>query len=244
MNEIIKIITIPYAGGNRYSFNRMKKYISKKFDLISLEYPGRGDRTGEILISDMTLIVQDLINKLKSSIDTDFSYVLFGHSMGGIVAFEMCHQMQKMGMRLPDFLLITGTSGPSSKSRSKRKWHSLPSAELRELLNELNEGELSVFDNKDLFDYMEPIIRNDFHAISNYRYEKKEKLNIPIMVITGDRELITSSDVRLWESETKLPVEFHELPGGHFFIFDNSEKIINLVENKLLNQNKSKILTI
>ena len=57
-----QLFLLHFAGGNKYSFNFLKKYLESAFELVSIELPGRGDRMSEKLITDkknLTLIIKD-----------------------------------------------------------------------------------------------------------------------------------------------------------------------------------------
>ena len=53
LNKKNKIIAIPFAGGNRFSFKILEKYVPQDFDWITLESPGRGNRFSEKLLDNI-----------------------------------------------------------------------------------------------------------------------------------------------------------------------------------------------
>jgi external thioesterase TEII len=68
-----------------------------------------------------------------------------------------------------------------------------------------------------------------------FSYEDHPPLNIPITVITGTEEDMEKDDILLWQKESSIPVDFMQMPGGHFFIFDHRDKVVDVISNKLLN---------
>ncbi|MFP3802494.1 thioesterase II family protein, partial [Paraburkholderia sp. SIMBA_027] len=75
----MKIIALVFAGGNKYSFTKLSKGIT---DFVVLEYPGRGSRFNEKLITNIDTLVEDLLPKVIEEIRNCQEYVIYGHSMG------------------------------------------------------------------------------------------------------------------------------------------------------------------
>jgi len=79
----MKIICLPFAGGNKYSYTKLKPFLNKEIDFVTLELPGRGARSLEPLESNMDLLVQDLYRQIQPYLSSD--YMIYGHSMGGLI---------------------------------------------------------------------------------------------------------------------------------------------------------------
>ena len=58
-------------------------------------------------------------------------------------------------------------------------------------------------------------------------------MNIPMTVITGSEEDMEKEDVLLWQKESELPVDFRQMPGGHFFILEHTDKLLRIISEKL-----------
>ncbi|TRX32542.1 hypothetical protein FNW52_16775 [Flavobacterium sp. ZT3R18] len=64
--------------GSKYSFQKF----SQKFSIfIVIEYPGRAMRIMEMRISDIDLIIEDLLSKVLEEINSCEAYIIYGHSM-------------------------------------------------------------------------------------------------------------------------------------------------------------------
>jgi surfactin synthase thioesterase subunit len=228
----IKLFCFPFAGGNKYVYREFEKAAPPFLTLHPLEYPGRGSRSGESLLDDIDSLVTDCYKKIVEDIQqADYSF--FGHSMGGLLAFLVARKIMEEGHRPPRHLFITGTSGPSAPSREEKRRHLLSRCEFIEELIKMNGRAADALRDAELFDYLEPIIRSDFKASESYVHKEGEPLNIPMTVITGIQEEMTTEDIELWQKESNLPVEFRRMPGDHFFILDYPEQLITLFSRKL-----------
>ncbi len=232
MKRKLNLFCLPYAGGNKYSYREFKAKAPPFLNLISLEYPGRGARMNEPLERDITSIVNDLYDQIRSLIDKE-DYAFYGHSMGGLVAYLLTIKIIENNHKQPLHLFITGTSGPAAITRGEKKRYLLEKKEFLEEIKEFGGMPDEVLDNEELLHYFEPILRADFEASETYTHLNNPPLKIPITVITGTNEDLEPADIKAWQNESIVNVDFRSLPGKHFFIFDYVYEIIQIIAKKL-----------
>jgi surfactin synthase thioesterase subunit len=153
--------------------------------------------------------------------------------MGGLICYLVTRKLIENNHKPPVHLFITGTSGPSSLSRSTRNRHLLPKAEFIQELKDLDGIPDEILQNEELLSYIEPILRTDFKTCETYQHQEFSPLNIPITVITGTEEDIEVEDIYLWQKETEHKVDFRQIPGKHFFIFKYPRVIVDIITKKL-----------
>lgn len=223
----VTVYTIPFAGGSKYSYNLFRKFLPDNILFEPLELPGRGERITENLVSDMHAMAEDLFQQIKNQLPQ--KYVIYAHSMGTILGYLLCKKLVKHNLTLPSHLIFTGSSGPSNPERERER-HALPKKEFKEKLLEYGGSPDEVLSNDELFEFFEPILRNDFKAVETYYYEQDgEPLPIPITTIYGSSEKLSREEVELWKQESKEEVSIRQLPGGHFFIFDYPMEIVRTI---------------
>lgn len=232
MKASMNLFCLPFAGGNKYSY---QKYIEKApsfLNIVPLEYPGRGARMKEALIFDAELLVEDLYNIIKKPADQG-DYAIYGHSMGGLIGYLVARKLIANNHRPPLHLFVTGTSGPSSPSRSARNRHLLPKDEFLQELRNLDGIPEEILQHEDLLEYIEPILRADFKACETYQHSETAPLSIPFTVITGTEEDMEIADIQLWQKESDQEIDFRQIPGKHFFIFKYPRVIVDIISKKL-----------
>lgn len=232
MNRGLNVFCLPFAGGNKYSYREYKERAPSSINFINLEYPGRGARIRESLLSGTDEIVNDLYKIILPKI-SEGDYAIYGHSLGGLLSYLLTKKLIENGHKPPVHLFISGTTGPSSTSRIEKKRHLLPKPEFIQELKDLKGMPDEILESDELLDYYEPILRSDFRASENYVHESSPPLNIPITVITGIEEDMEESDIKLWQNETNHVVDYHRFPGYHFFIFQYVNEIIQIITRKL-----------
>lgn len=228
----LNLFFLPFAGGSKYSYRRYEDTSSQFFNIIPLEYPGRGARTAEPLLRDAGTLVNDLYQQVKEIIATQ-RYGLFGHSMGGLIGCLLARKITNSGHPPPVHLFFTGAAGPFAVSRNKRKRYLLNKPDFLEEIRKLKGCPQEILQNEDLLDYFEPILRADFTASENYVYTEHPPMNIPITVITGTEEDLTMDEIRSWQKETRWPVDFLNVPGDHFFVLKDPDSIIGIITQTL-----------
>lgn len=221
----MKIICFPFAGGNKYSF---QKFSNQNNDLIMIEYPGRGMRIKEELMYNIDLLILDLIPKVKNEIATNEDYIIYGHSMGALVGFLICQKIEELGLKKPLKLVVSGKKAPIIPRVDKIA--NFPNDEFWDEVTALGGIPNEILDYPELIEFYMPILKADFGAIENYIYIKKEKLTIPIDVFYGSEEA-TEKEINGWLEETTEKVIITKLKGNHFFIFDHIDYFKNYFKN-------------
>jgi surfactin synthase thioesterase subunit len=238
MSSKINVFLLPFAGGNKYSYRKYEESTPSFLKLIPLEYPGRGTRQNEPLITNMQLLVDDVFGQMKEK-GFQKPYAIYGHSMGGLLCYLVTRKIIQKGERPPVHLFITGTSGPSENSREKKR-HLLNKEDFLQEIKDLGGLPDPILQDSELMDYYEPIIRADFQLSELYVYEEQPPLDIPVTVITGREEKMSLGKIQAWQKEFVPKIDFKRFPGDHFFILDHIMPIMEIMARKLGNVNAIK----
>ena len=226
------VFLFPFAGGTKYSYKHFHEHKPSFLNFITLEYPGRGGRANEPLLTDVESLIEDLYRQVSVNIK-EGPYAFYGHSLGALLAFLLARRIRKGGCGEPKHLFLTGCSGPAHVSRSDKSRHLMSKADFMKEIRELNGSPEEVMENAELFEYFEPILRADFQASETYMYQGDDPLDISFTVITGKEEAIEAEAIRMWQVETNGRVDFKVMPGNHFFISTYYREIVNIISRKL-----------
>lgn len=227
-----KLLCFPHAGGSGSMYGMWKSFVNSNIDIVGVEYPGRGIRFKDNLCNNMKELIDDLYDKLMDKIDGD-DYALFGHSLGGLVAYEfICRAIERKD-KLPMHLFISGCTPPQNE-RIEEIVHTLPDHEFLEFL--ISNGGMSdeVIANKEIIDLFLPIIRNDYKLFETY-ISKKIKIPLNITVLGGTEDRIANYEaLNEWNQYTEKECKVYEFEGGHFFIKEHHDSIIKLIDEVLI----------
>ena len=108
----------PHAGGSASAYAPFARAFSLDIKRIAVQYPGRADRHDVPDIESIPALAKDVYTMLAANNITDAPVAFFGHSMGGLIAFEVARRFEADGApsrpcscRLP---LLPGTAGTSN----------------------------------------------------------------------------------------------------------------------------------
>ncbi|NQY65012.1 MAG: thioesterase [Alteromonadaceae bacterium] len=228
-NADIRLICFPYAGGSPSTFISWAKDLPDNVELVIVQAPGRGARMFEPAYSDMNILISDLMKIFPRLLNKP--YVLFGHSLGSRIAFELMNQLKMLNFPQPKHFIASGSKGPHIKSDKKPTYH-LPQDEFITELKELSGTPEGVLENKELMEIFLPLLRADFEIAHKYCYAGKTIFNCPISVLGGDNdEDISLLQLNCWDELFTTTADVHLVPGNHFFIDSNKEMVLEKVVN-------------
>lgn len=222
-----QIFLLHFAGGNRYSFQFLKKYFETDYEFIPLELPGRGKRMGEQLLREREDAVQDYLIQIKKGRNQK-PFIVYGHSMGASLALEVVAELEKAG-ELPLSLIVSGKSWPITGVNQGR--YLMAPAEFKEGLRKLGGVPEKVLENAILFKFFSIALRSDFEIVEKKGIAHLEHLTlgIPIIALMGDQEEEVG-EIKKWESLSRKKVITRILPGNHFFIYDLPNQFADMIK--------------
>jgi medium-chain acyl-[acyl-carrier-protein] hydrolase len=137
----------------------------------------------------------------------DRPFAFFGHSMGGIISFELARHLRRKHGIEPDHLFISGRRAPQLPEEDPQI-HELPEREFLAEVERLNGTPKEVLANAELQEIIVPLLRADFAACHTYTY-LPGPLCAPLSPFPGRRPLaleLTSvtNDLELLEILIKL----------------------------------------
>lgn len=224
MEEKEILFALPYAGGSALSYSSWKKcFVNKKF--VALDYAGHGSRMTDMKMpNDITEMAEDIISQISDYLKGE-RFSIFGHSMGGLVAWHTLRGLQRRGL-WPQKIYISACAAPNKISDIKR------SDDDDKIIYELrNEGHLTDEMAKTPFflNNILPIVRNDYKVLKEYVCEESiVKEDLLLYLFYGDQDIQNSIEVMLpWKEFVVKEPFITKFAGGHFF-FDNKEEMLKL----------------
>lgn len=220
-----QLFLLHFAGGNSYSYQFMISHL-QKFEVISLELPGRGRRIKEDLIKNFDDAASDFFDQIKSKL-TSLDFIIYGHSMGASVSLRLCNMLREINRR-PVCIIVSGNPGPGIKENKRR--YQMQRANFIEELVKLGGVPKEVIADKDLFDFFEPILRADFEIAEENNLEQEQPVNVPVLAVMGRMEEHVEH-IENWKKYAQTHFNFTVLEGDHFFIHKNASKMASLISD-------------
>ena len=124
-------------------------------EICPVELPGRGKRITSAPFTSLQLLVQAIAIALLPYLDKPFAF--FGHSMGGLVSFELARLLRKKYNKSPVHLFVSGYRAPQIPDPHP-PIHALPEPEFLEELRRLNGTPEIVLENTELMQMLLPAL--------------------------------------------------------------------------------------
>ncbi|WP_292010119.1 alpha/beta fold hydrolase [Chryseobacterium sp.] len=223
----------PFAGGNAYSYRGLIEPLEEYYDIVCTELPGRNNSSQYPLDNNLDNLVDFVFKKWIQPVNLERPYILYGHSMGGIMLNLIARKIMENERVEPSYLIVSGCAAPSV--RRDQDLYKLSSFGFWKELEKKGGVPDYILENEEYKDYLEPILRNDFEAIETYNYKENRPVNVDMTVMYGTEESLDQESLVKWQDETTGELEILSFPGDHFFLFKNKPVIIEHLKNKAEN---------
>ena len=226
------MVCLPYAGGSSIIYYRWIEQLKDVCEIIPVDYPGHGKKVTQAFATsyyEMLLdIYEDIIEKVK-----DKEFVIFGHSMGAYVAFDLCKIFIRNFQTIPEFIILSSANDPGHRIKLSYATQKGDELDWKSIAN-LGGTPKEILLNEEYRKYFEPIFLNDFRILDSIS-EVSSPIQVSIYVCWGDHDpIITESGVFGWKELSGCNVEMKKFVGGHFYCFEeNSHTFIDYLKNIL-----------
>src|SRR5215475_15174162 len=92
-NTSVRLFCFPYAGGNESAYHHWQQKLPESIQVLPVQLPGRSVRLKEPPYSELLPLVHAACEALAPEVQRPFAF--FGHSMGGLIAFELARELHK-----------------------------------------------------------------------------------------------------------------------------------------------------
>ena len=209
------LVVFPHAGAGTTPYRRLAADCAATFRPMIIRLPGREARLREPTFQDMESLVSAMLPVLLPVLAS--APVLYGHSMGALVAFEVARRARRDHGLEPANLVISGCSAPRARTPRQIR-HTLPDSDLWQSVCELNGMPPEIAGDAAMRRLLLPALRADFQVSDTYRYSPGPLLGCPIDALAGaDDSEAPASGMTGWARETTGRFRLHALPGDHFF---------------------------
>ena len=227
----VRLICLPHAGGSASGFFRLSAALPSWAEVWAAQYPGRQERRREPAFTDVRALAEAMAEVLADR--QDRPYVLLGHSMGALVAFELALSLSRRGVRSPGMLVTSGRRAPSTTR--VETVHLRDDAGVAKELRLLSGTDPTFLQDPELVEMIMPVLRADYQAVETYQAAPNSVVACPITALVGDHDPRTTIDeARAWQAHTTAEFDLRVFAGGHFFLEDRLPEVVNVLTELLL----------
>ncbi|MFF3340207.1 thioesterase II family protein [Streptomyces flavidovirens] len=211
----VRLICLPFAGGGASVYQRMAALMPSWVETLAVQLPGREDRSREEPPARIDALVTACAIALRPY--TAMPYVLYGHCAGGLLAYEIAHEMGRRFGTWPQRLIVGEQPAPQAPPPAE-PLHRLSDEELLAAVNERGGLPEAVARNAQLLEFLLPVLRGDFELWENYRHRPRPPLPVPITTVRGLTGSVDESALAGWAEQTDVGRTGVSVEGGHYFV--------------------------
>lgn len=226
----LRLFCFPYAGAGAGAYRDWPGLLPKDIEVAAVQLPGREWRIQESPLADMRQLAADVLQGIRPYLDKPFAFL--GTSMGGTLQFELARMLRHEGGPLPVCLMPLAIGAPHIPE--EKLFHTLPDDELLEEIGEFGVLSEEITAHPELLELLLPILRADCTAHETYTCVEEEPFDFPIWVYGGfGDDLVTRARLDAWAVHTTGTCRVHMLPGGHLFVDEMPDMLLQSMARRL-----------
>lgn len=226
----LRLLCFPHAGSGPSIFRGWPALLDPSIEVVGVAYPGRETRSHEKPVTCLNELLELLLPEIVAQLDGPFA--LFGHSMGGLLCFEVARALlQRHGMRAEQ-VFVSAAGAPHVAEPNPI--HHLGDVDFLRSLVRLNGMPPEVLRSPDMLKYVLPILRADFTVCETYRYQVGAPLLSPLTVFGGDQDQrVAPARLAAWRDHAGTAFDLRMFSGDHFFLRAQQRGLLHTINRDL-----------
>jgi surfactin synthase thioesterase subunit len=228
----VRLVCLPHAGGGASAFHAWGSLLPDSVEVLVANLPGRESRFAEPPATSVDEVVAELAVALAPRLAGP--WVLLGHSLGALLAFELARVLrQDASVSEPVLLFASAHPAP----HLPRRHHiDLPEDDREAVaaLRRLGGTPAAVLDDRPLIELVLPAIRADLRIAREYEFTPGRPLGCKISMLGGSNDpLATAHELEAWREHTLGEASLTLFDGGHFFLWERGPEVLRKVTDDI-----------
>ncbi|MGW7330503.1 thioesterase II family protein [Streptomyces sp. NPDC054840] len=232
------LVCFPHAGGSASYYFDLSAALDADIEMLVVQYPGRENRLFEEPAGSVAALADGVYEALRTRLPRRPAF--FGHSMGGLIGFEVARRLEAAGGTAPHLLVASASSAPSVRTDRLTAGAGAPPGETEPepddavLARIMGLGGTSdgVRQDPELMQLVLPAIRGDLRALAEYRVDAGAVVGCPVTVFVADGDPdVPLAEAGAWAAHTTADADVHVFEGDHFYFSGNPPKFLELLQD-------------
>ncbi|MFJ7299042.1 thioesterase II family protein [Streptomyces sp. NPDC099088] len=225
--EQATLLCVPFAGAGPSFFHPWRELSAGRWRVTSVELPGRERRILDTPYRNVVEAAKGSVDDIVADLGEGTSTVLFGHSLGAVLAYELAHLLPTRGVHV-ERLVVSGSPGPWTQR--ERRATGLPDEEFLARVEEFAGFRHEALDHPEMRELILPVLQADCEMHENYVPSTDTPLAVPVCSLRGAWDgLVTAAEARQWQDATTAGFTYAEFPGDHMYLVDHGRDILDTI---------------
>ncbi len=222
----LRLFCLPPAGADARAFEGWGEHFPTNIEVNLIDAPQQQERLADLFA--------ELIPALLPRLDRPFAF--YGHSVGGLIAFELARELRQKHGREPVHLFIGAQHPPQRPFPYPSHKDLATPAGLAFIGANFPVGANFATDERQqaqlarIIQALKPgmLIQDD-----NYVFKAGAPLSCPITVFGGTQDpVIKPKDLQLWQAHTSSEFSLEMLAGGHLFLREQRSELARQIAER------------
>jgi surfactin synthase thioesterase subunit len=218
-----RLVFFPPAGASASAAWDMAAGVPAGWSVWGVQYPGRGPRLREPMAGSIREIARGCLPDLRDAVGAS---VLFGHSFGAFIAYEVAHLLQAEGLGVAG-LIVAGVPAPGALDPEP----DMSDAALVAALVELGGTAPDLAADPELLELVLPALRADLILGRVYADDHAAPLRAGLLGLGGRADpMMTVEKLLTWRPCSERWLGHVLGDGDHFFYRQQPEMLTDILE--------------
>ncbi|WP_406148839.1 thioesterase II family protein [Streptomyces sp. NBC_01012] len=230
------LVCFPHAGGSASYYFGLSAALDPDIEMVVIQYPGRENRLFEEPADSVAALADGVYEALSPRLSRRPAF--FGHSMGGLIGFEVARRLESAGGPAPHVLVASASQAPSVRTERPAAGQGVPRSDaeaddavLTRIMG-LGGTRDGVRQDPELLRLVLPAIRADLRALEGYRLDEGAAVRCPVTVFVADGDPDAPlAEAGAWGAHTTADAAVHVFGGGHFYFSENPPEFTGLLQD-------------
>jgi surfactin synthase thioesterase subunit len=221
------LFIFPHAGGSATTYVPFARAFSTSAKRIAVRYPGRAGRHDVPDLTSISALADDIYTMLAPKIP-ETRVAFFGHSMGGLIAFDIAHRLEEAGKPIAALFV---SASPAPGHGGYEHLHQGSDDELLKMVATMT-GTDSQFVGGQFGATVLKTLRS-YGAITSYSCPPGTTVSCPIYAYAAaDDAAVTYDSVSAWAGFTTADFSIRTVAGDHFYITEHVREVVSDIEHR------------
>lgn len=199
----IRLFCVPHAGGAPSAFRGWRELLAPDIETSIVHLPGREGRFREKPYLSLELVVGYLADAVLSDLLDGQRFAFFGNSLGGLIAFETVHEIQRRVGYEATHLFVSSTGAPHLPPPLPPMSHLGDRELVKEVSDRYGAIPAPVLEDEEFLAAMLPVLRADIHMLEAYGRRTLRPVCCPITAFGGARDqTVPAEHIEAWREQT------------------------------------------
>lgn len=217
-SPVASVVLFHHAGSHANYFAGWRHFFPEDVAIHAVQLPGRMSRAGQVFDVQFSDTARKIAAAIQDCVHTDA--LLFGHSLGGLLAYVTGTCLQRAGWPHLRGLGLSGCASPQWQRH--RGLHLLDESQWLSRILAYGGVPKELMQDPDLLAFFLPPLKADLLLLDRFSLDVQdihERLDVPLQAFYGVDDPVAGQGLMAgWAQCTSAEFSLTAFPGHHFFV--------------------------